>query len=295
MLDFNLEYVRAFYYTAQLKSVSKAAEALFLSQPAVSNSIKSLEKRLHCQLFTRKARGMELTYEGEMLYERVSRAFDELFAAEKDLQSLVDFPERVLKIGVTETALQHFLLPKLSGFRQEHPNVRIHALGTTAPEVMSLLQERKVELGVIVSPLGDTTGLNVRELFYFQDILIASEDFSELKNRVLTPREIHDYPICAVEAGTSARNHMDAWFKEQGVTFNPDYTVRTTSSVFPFVTNQLSLGIVPSMFAEQGIASGKLFQVQLEPKIPPRQVVLAYHCDTKLSALAHAFIKHLLG
>lgn len=84
MTDFNLEYYRAFYYVAQYGSISKAADALYLSQPAVTRSIQKLEEELRCVLFTR-TRGMQLTYEGSVLFEQVRAAFGALAAGEKEL------------------------------------------------------------------------------------------------------------------------------------------------------------------------------------------------------------------
>jgi len=294
MVDFNLEYFRAFYYTAQLKAVSKAADALFISQPAVSNSIKLLEDRLKCKLFVRKSRGMQLTYEGELLFARVSKAFDELFAGERELVSMSDFPERTLKIGITETALHHFLVPKIEQFKDDYPKVRIHVTGSTSPEAMQMLLERKVELAVVVSPITEADDLTVREISDFSDIFIAGLKFAELENRTITPRDICEYPIAAVEVGTSARNHIDRWFKEHGGIFGPEYSVRTTSAIIPFVERGLAVGIIPSMFAEELIQQGKIFQVKVEPRISPRQIVLMYQDDIQMSSLGRAFIKHLV-
>ena len=82
-LEFNLEYFRAFYYVARLNSISKAADALFLSQPAITRNIQKLENHYKCKLFLRTAKGMKLTGEGEVLYSYVAKAMDELIAGKK--------------------------------------------------------------------------------------------------------------------------------------------------------------------------------------------------------------------
>jgi len=293
MLDFNLEYYRAFYYVAQLKSITKAANALFLSQPAVTRSIKQLEKHLHCSLFQRNSRGMQLTHEGGILLEHVSKAFDELLTGEKKLALDVNYVGGKLEIGATETALHHFLLPKIEQYRSKHPKIYIHVSGSSTPEILRMLRDEKVDLVIGVSPVSDTDGLEVARITDFSDIFIAGPRYTDLSNQVLSLQEISEYPIATVEKGTSARNHIDHWFEGQGLLLNPEYSVRTTTAVLPFVERNLAIGIVPSMFAQELISSGKLFEVQVTMPMPPRHILMIYKDDSRMPTLCREFIKYL--
>lgn len=105
-MDFNLEYYRAFYYAAKFGSYSKAAEHLYLTQPAVSQSIHRLENSLGgCKLFIRNSHGMDLTPEGKLLFTHVDKAFELLTAGEVKLSRFNSLENSDLYIGATETAL----------------------------------------------------------------------------------------------------------------------------------------------------------------------------------------------
>jgi len=293
MIDFNLEYYRAFYYVAQLHSITKAADALFLSQPAVTRSIKQLEECMRCRLFLRTSRGMQLTHEGDVLFTHVSKAFDELIAGEKELAFASNYAGGNLKIGATETALHYFLLPKIEEFRNNHPKVYVHVTGSSTPETLRMVREGKVDLAVAVSPISDGDDLTIVKISDFHDIFVAGPNYGDLKNRVLSTCELCEFSIATVEKGTSARSHIDRWFEEQGILFNPEYSVRTSTAVLPFAERNLAIGIVPSMFAQEPIQLGKIFQIETISQITPRHTLVIYKDDSHMSVLCREFIKHL--
>ena len=133
---FNLEYYRAFYYVAQLGSISKAADALCLSQPAVTRSVQKLEEQLAQPLFTRTAKGMQPTAGGTVLFSHIAAAFAELLAGEQALAGRAMYDEGELQIGATETALYHFLLPKIEAYAKQHPRLKIHLAGSATPQIL---------------------------------------------------------------------------------------------------------------------------------------------------------------
>jgi len=294
VLEFNLEYLRAFYYSSQLGSLTKASEALFVSQPALSHSIKQLEAYFKCELFTRTSRGVKLTYEGELLFSRVSKAFAELLSGEGELASLSNFPEKELRIGTTETALHHFLIPKIEQFKNTYPKVHIHVTGSSSSEAVQMLMSGKVDLSIVVSPISDSDELTTRKIFSFNDVFIAGPKYENLRDRIMTPHDICEYPIASVEVGTSARAHIDEWFRSHSYNFTPEYSVRTSSAIIPFVEMNLAVGIIPSMFVEESISKGKVFKVDVKPSITSRQLLLVYKTDMQMTALGRAFVKHIV-
>jgi len=294
MLDFNLDYYRTFYYVAKFKSISKAAGALYLSQPAVTRSIKQLENHLRCSLFRRTYRGMLLTNEGNILYTHVSKAIEELIIGEQNLQLTLKYVEGTLKIGATETALHHFLIPKIERFNWNYPNVHIQLSGSSTPEILRMLRDDKVDLVVGVSPISDTDGLEIVQLATFKDIFIAGSRFENLRGVQLTAKDLIEFSIVTVEKETSARVHIEHWFESQGILFNPEYVVRTSTAILPFVERNLAIGIVPYMFAEELLKQSKIFELQLSLPIEPRKILLVYKNVPHLSTQCHKFIEYML-
>ena len=104
----NLEYYRVFYYVARCSSVTKAAAALSLSQPAISQSIRQLEKALGSSLFVRSARGISLTAEGKILYEYVEKGYSAFLAGEKRLSQMQNLECGEITIGASDMTLRFF-------------------------------------------------------------------------------------------------------------------------------------------------------------------------------------------
>lgn len=112
----NLEYYRVFYYVARCSSVTKAAAALSLSQPAVSQSIRQLEKALGSSLFVRSARGISLTAEGKILYEYVEKGYSAFLAGEKRLLQMQNLECGEITIGASDMTLRFFCYRIWNGF-----------------------------------------------------------------------------------------------------------------------------------------------------------------------------------
>lgn len=292
-MDFNLEYYRTFYYVAKFSSITKAAAALYLTQPAVSRSIQKLEKRLGCKMFQRTPRGMALTREGDALYSHVSAAFKELETGEQKVHKYAGYEIGELYVGVTETALYHFLMPKLIEFQKRFPNIHIHVTGFSTDDLWENLKTAALDVAILVSPLPEDMDCKLIHLRDFQDVFTAGPNFSELKERVLSPADIVRYPIVCLGKGTAARTHLDQWFEERGLALTPDYSVRTSTLVLPFVENNLAVGIIPYEFLKRGIKAGRLFHVRLSEDITPRQLYLAICEEYPMSAVCHEFVRSI--
>ena len=294
MENINLEYYRAFYYVAQCRSVTKAAEKLCISQPSVTYSIKKLESHLGKRLFRRSSRGMELTHEGDILFGYVSRAYQALKDAGKEISEMS--VSGTLSIGATETGLHHFLLPVIEKFTADYPSVHFSIAGNNTPDLIDALSEGTIELAVAVSPVELPPDLTFITVADFSDIVIAGSRFAELKNRLIEPAELVKYPIVTVEKTTSARNQIDIFFENNNAALKPAYTVRTSSLVLPFVERNLALGILPDMFAREAVDSGRVFKVRMSPGIPGRQILIIFPKDEKdMSELSRMFIRYVKG
>ena len=107
----NLEMYRVFYITARAGSFTKAAEELFITQPAISHAIKQLETKLGGSLFLRTPKGVKLTSEGEVLYRYISQAYNLIEAGEKKLAEIHLLEEGEIRIGAGEYAMPIFFAP----------------------------------------------------------------------------------------------------------------------------------------------------------------------------------------
>ena len=173
-----------------------------------------------------------------------------------------------------------------------HPNVTLQLQGSSTHETIQMLRTEQADVVLAVSPLTDVEDLSVTNLASFRDVFVAGPRFKSLAGRHLSYDEIFRFPIVAVESGTSARGNLDAWFAEQGMTFLPNYSVRTSSTVIPFVEQGLAIGILPSLFAQSLLAQEGFFALDTDP-IPARQILLVHRGEGRASLLCQEFIRLL--
>lgn len=145
----NLNHYRIFYEVAKSGNISKAADALYISQPAVSKSISRLEQSLNHTLFLRSKKGVKLTEEGSTLFEYLRQAFDSIDTAERTLQRMGQFGIGQLRIGVSTSLCKHILLSYLQDFIRENPHVKISIECNPTFETIQLLKQDKIDIGLI--------------------------------------------------------------------------------------------------------------------------------------------------
>ena len=139
-----LELYRVFREVAEAGNISLAAENLYLSQSAVSQSVKQLEQQLGTRLFLRSPRGVTLTEDGRLLFEYVRSAMGLLETGEDKLQQSRTLQAGTLVIGASDTVTSHFLLPHLDAFHRRYPNIHIRIISGRSYKVLGLLRAGRV-------------------------------------------------------------------------------------------------------------------------------------------------------
>ncbi|MBQ8317709.1 MAG: LysR family transcriptional regulator [Lachnospiraceae bacterium] len=172
----NLNNYRIFYTVASLGNISKAADKLFISQPAISKSISNLEKGLGVTLFSRTSKGVSLTEEGEILYQHIGNAFDSINQAEDEIKKIHDLGIGQLKIGVSTSLCKHILLDYLKDFIDENPHIKVTIRCHSTKNTLNLLAEGKIDLGLICET-DIPKGFTYKELTTIHDIFVTSDSY----------------------------------------------------------------------------------------------------------------------
>lgn len=292
-MNFNLEYYRTFFTAANCLSFTKAAERLFLTQSAVSQSVKRLEAELNCPLFLRTSHGLKLTREGTVLYSHVKKALEELQTAEFRIAGLAKFGAGELRIGATETSLRFLLAPLISKFKEMFPDIHMTITGSTTADTCKRLSDGEIDAAFLISPIPREFQFELTRIRGVQDIFVAGREFPMDFDRVYSLRELAEFPLISVAPDNSVRATIDALFLEHDVLFAPDYTVRSTGLVLPLVQNHLGIGILPSDFAADGIADGSLVRVRTADVPAPRTLYLATNPGSPASAIGREFVRFI--
>lgn len=172
----NLNNYVIFYTVAKAGNISKAANQLYISQPAISKSISKLEAELGTALFARSSKGVTLTEEGQVLYEYVERAFDSLNMGEENLKNYKELGIGHIRIGVSTSLCKHILLDYLKDFIKENPNIKFSIDCHSTLNTIKLLKNDDIDIGLICNtelPKGIVYS-PVKEI---HDVFVASPEY----------------------------------------------------------------------------------------------------------------------
>lgn len=230
-----LRDLHIFFTTVQRGSMAKAAQALGVTQPAVSKVIAELEHTLGVRLLDRDARGVEPTKYGRALLTRGNAAFDELRQSVRDIEFLADPTAGEVRIGCQETFAAAILPSVIHRFSQAYPRVTLHVeqLGSLAAE-SSALRERAIDMGMflLVKPHDEklfADDLNVEVLFLEQMVIVAGKQSRWARRRKIDIAELVDEPWVLTESDTLSYLRVKEAFAARGLGV-PKRILQTLSS-----------------------------------------------------------------
>jgi len=290
----NTELYRTFYIVAQEGSISKAAEVLYITQPAVSRSIQQLEEKCGCSLFFRTPKGVKLTKEGAILYKYIEQAFNFINMAEKKLSEIKDLKAGEITIGVSDTICKHYLIPHLKDFHHNFPNIRIHIANHTTPVIIDLIKKGKIDLGIANLPISDDEDIEVHKIMEIQDCFVVGEKYKELAESPRTLEEIVNYPLLLLEKESNSRAYIDKYFAENHITVHPEIELGNFELLVHFAVIDFGVACVIKNFIKEELNKSLLYEVNLINPIPPRYIGLIHLKSVPLSAASNKFLSFLI-
>lgn len=272
----NLELYKVFYTVAKCGSLTKAAQELYISQPAVSQAVKQLEGQLGVSLFNRTHRGMELSAAGgKLIYKSVEEALTLIENAENKLMELKNTPAGTVRIGATDTIFAHLLADKIALFNSRFPAVRLELISATSPETLNQLKEGKCDVGFLNLPIADDDVKFYNTVFHLNDIFVAGNKFSGLKGRTVRIEELQQYPLLMIEENTVARRALASFTERLGVELRPDIEVAGWDLMLRLAVKGTGVGCVPREYCKNYLEDGQLFELNVYPPMPSRGIGVA--------------------
>lgn len=284
------ELYKVFYWAVKTGSLTKAAKALYLTQPSVSHAIKQLEERFGLSLFTRTAKGVTLTQEGMVLYSYIEQSQILITLAEEKMAALKNLDSGELRIGGSDSLFKHYLLPYLEQFHRRHPGVKLHLNHGTTPEIISFLKEGRIDLGVVRMPIVDSQ-LEVRESIELQDCFVAGAHYAGLKGAVLTLEQLLKHPIILFSRNSRARMAITELFQSYGHTLRPEIEVGSVELLIELARKGLGISYVTREFVSKELEEGSLFEIQLDVQLPPAHVGIMTMRNMPLTHAASRFME----
>lgn len=285
-MEQNLSQYRIFYAVAKAGNISRAAKELYISQPAISKSISKLEDGLNTTLFTRNSRGVQLTEEGQILFEHTRAAFEELSLGEQELKRIQEFNLGHIRIGVSNTLCRFIMVDYLKGFIQQFPHIKITIESQSSAHTISMLEQQRIDVGLVAEPKPQKN-LVFLPIMNIEDIFAATPQYLEnLKLREGDEADIfHSGNIMLLDKNNITRNYIDNYMSINHILANNLLEVTTMDLLIEFARIGMGIGCVIKEFVEEDLKSGRLVQLKLDTPIHKRTVGFAYHANRTCRAL----------
>ncbi len=289
----NLELYRVFYVVAKCGSLTKAAEELYISQPAVSQAIKQLETQLGGKLFNRTHRGMELSETGgKQIFATVEKALKLFDDAESKYAELKDSATGVVRICASDTVSTHFLLPYIKEYHEKYPNVNLILQNGTSSETIEMLKSNKGDIGFVNLPIDDTDINLSNTVMQLHDTFVCSDKFKELTDGVVDLKRLQDYPLLMLELSTATRQAIVGFAHSQGIHLHPEIELASLELMTMLAKNGIGIACIPREFVKHELFEEKsLMEIKTNPALPTRAIGLALPKNATLTFAVKEFLK----
>lgn len=284
-----LELYRVFKEVAETGNISAAAKNLYISQSAVSQSIKQLETALQARLFARSPRGVTLTGEGQMLYQYVRNALGMLATGEDKLTQAQQLLLGTLTIGASDTVTAMFLTSFLDTFHRQHPGIRLKIVSGRSAKVLSMLKSGAVDIAFASSPKDNA--VESWPCFTTHAAFVAGRNYDCDFDHVYTREEIAEFPLILLERKASSRVFLEQDFLKNGVTITPEIELSSRSLLVSLAKIGLGVAGVTLEFVQDSLETGEIALLKTDFTIPSRSVDMCTLRDVPPTAAATAFME----
>lgn len=291
-MDINYELYKVFYYVATTLSFSEASKHLFISQSAVSQSIKTLERKLEQQLFIRSTKKVQLTPAGQLLLKHIEPAMNLIRRGENQLLDNKSLGLGQLHIGASDTICRYFLVPYLKEFHRRFPNVPIKVTNATSLNCVDLLEQGKVDMIVTNSPNTRLNPSYVRKMLCeFHDVFIANPAHFQINQKEIRLSELTQYPLITLERHCTTCEFLHNLFLQHQLELIPAIELSSNDLLIDLARIGLGIAFVPDYCVKVNPAD--LIILKTKETMPSRQIVASVNPSLPANASTEAFLEIL--
>lgn len=291
-MDINFELYKVFYYVATELSFSEASKKLYISQSAVSQSIKTLEKKLGQSLFVRSTKKVQLSAAGEVLLRHIEPAMNLISRGENQLLTAGSMGLDQLHIGASDTICRYFLVPYLKEFHERFPDVPIKVTNATSIRCVELLEQQKVDLIVTNSPNAYLNQSYIKkQVCNFHDVFVANPSIFPIEDKTLSLRELMNYPIMTLTRNCTTSEFLHQLFLSHQLELIPEIELSSNDLLLDLARIGLGIAFVPDYCVLD--SDSELVILRTKENLPARQMLVSSNTALPLSAAANAFLELL--
>ncbi|MEW6571584.1 MAG: LysR family transcriptional regulator, partial [Nitrospirota bacterium] len=208
--------LRAFCLVVEMRSFSKAAEAKFMTQSAMSHLIRNLEDELGIRLLTRRGKKIVLTRAGRIFYEHAKEILEKYSEMQNDMHSLSHKIKGPLHVGASTTVASYLISQVFYNFSRTYPEVQIELSVSNTETVINSLYEGAIEIGVVEGKMKNSN-VFLEKIAEDEIVIVASDDNPLLKKKTITAQDFATQVFIMPEAGSGIREFIDDFFQREKI------------------------------------------------------------------------------
>lgn len=283
----DIQNIRAFLMVAETRSFSRAAEKLFITQPAISKRISTLEYSLDCQLFDRLGKNIQLTQAGEALIPSYQRILAEIEESKRIISTLRTQVSGHLKFGTSHHIGLHRLPPILKQYTNQYPQVELDIRFMDSEQAAALILKGDIELALITLPDDIENQLSTIPIWTDTMYCMVAKDHVLAKQKDVTIKQLSEHGVLLQAQSTHTRDIID-----QALKLNTNIKVIMESNyletIKAMIQNGLGWGVLPGSMIDDSLHCLKIKGVKME-----RHLGVLLHASRTLSSSANALLESL--
>jgi len=289
LMHVDLDRLRTFWAVATENSFSRAAEKLFRTQSAVSQSIRLLEREIGETLFVRLGRTIDLTPAGRILLSHVEESFGILERGRARINALRALREGEVVIAASDTLTRYTLPATLRQFRKKYPGVEVRIRNRPSFQAADLVAVRQADLGIVTLPI-DHPKLFVEPLLKREDVAICSSTHAFAKRSSVRLCDLAALPLILLDRGATTRAFIDACMNAAGLKPRIAMELGSIEVIKRMVELDFGVSIVPRIAVQDEVARSTLHAIRVFKQSEWRDIGLVYPKTGVTNVAADAFI-----
>lgn len=269
-----LKHLIIFKEVARLKSMSKAAETLFISQPTISQKIQEIENYYHIKLFQRYSKHLGISEEGKIFLEHANKVLSEIDAMD---ETFFHHKENIsLRLGLTLTVASTFAPQLIKDIQNKNPNLHIHVYVDNTQEIENQLLENEIDIAIVE---GDIHNDNIVHEGIIPDrlVLVCSNDHPLSKVDIITPQLLHNQNFVCREKGSGTRAMLEQYMALFKIPYHVSWQCNSWESLKQAVICDHGLTLISIRLVQKEIEEGKLKILNIQDWSWNRMFSLCYH------------------
>lgn len=273
-------------------SITKAANSLYISQPAITKTIKKLEAELGITLFNRGPKGVILTENGKIFYEFIKNGVESFINGEHKLTSLKNLETGTIRIGASTTVTRYFLLPFIEKFHNEFPNIDISITNSLTTRLLSDLKKGSLDLLVVNLPTANDDSLIITPCATLQDCFAGNLSYKEKISKEISLEDlVTNFPIITQKEPSNTRAFLNSLMAKNNISFHPKFDIVSYALVKDFAKIGMGISYITKEFAKDELENKLLFEIPIKEKIPKRNLGIVLPKNTITNFATEKFIE----